>query len=161
PISMCMVIDQLSGWCVLGCEFGEPQIMFVNDPLDPDKCRGREDLRCALQPDGTSLCMPSCGSDAQCPGRYCDLKKGFCVDEPPMGDPPGAKCDPQAMADTCAGLCVQLGGQQSMCTSPCTLGGVVPNPDECGGDGACVFSPQGTGLGDSAFCAQGCQVQDE
>ena len=34
-----------SGECFLECQTG-PELMFINDPLDPTKCHGREDLRC-------------------------------------------------------------------------------------------------------------------
>lgn len=160
--STCLMADPNGpGECLLGCVFGDPSLMTVNDPLDPSKCHGREDLRCQTLQDGSEVCLPSCGDDSQCAGRYCDPKLSVCVDSPPAGEPLGAACDPQAMTPTCAGICIGITGGKSMCTSPCTMGGEVPNPLECGGDGICIYSPAGTGVGDLGYCAQSCTQQDQ
>lgn len=162
PASTCLMSPDGVGECALGCTFGVPELMYLNDPLDREKCHGREDLRCQQIPDGSQVCLPTCGSDAQCPGRHCDAKTSVCVDAAPAGDPLGAKCDPMAMATTCAGICIAVAGGQSLCTSACTMGGEIPNENECGGSGSgvCLFSPQGTGVGDLGFCAQACGAQD-
>ncbi len=158
----CLLADPNGpGECLLGCVFGDPPLMTLNDPLDPSKCRAREDLRCQELQDGSNVCLPSCGSDAQCPGRYCDQRLSVCVDAPSAGTALGSKCDPQAMTNTCAGFCVGISGGASMCTSPCAMGGEVPNPDECGGAGVCIYSPSGTGVGDLGYCAQTCEKQDQ
>jgi hypothetical protein len=75
----------------------------------------------------------------------------------------GAKCDPQAMTDERAGVCIAITGGLSMCSSPCVLGGEVPNPLECFGplNGVCLYSPAGSGAGDGGFCAQACTQQDQ
>jgi hypothetical protein len=164
--SSCLFSAGGVGECFLGCTPGEPPIEYLNDPLDPDKCHGREDLRCEkLPPDGAAVCMPTCGSDAHCDGRLCDPRTQVCVDMPNPGKPLGAKCDPDAMVPECGGLCVELPGMElkTMCTNACVLGGEIPNEFECGGAaaGICIYAPQGLGVGDMAYCAQSCGQQDQ
>ncbi len=163
PGSTCVFPDGGgTGECLLGCVFGDPPLFSLNDPLDPSKCRGREDLRCQQLPDGSEVCVPTCGSDAQCAGGFCDPKTGACVGVKPVGDPLGAACDPDAMVTSCQGICIQITGGKTMCTQTCTMGGEVPNEAECGGSqsGICIYSPSGTGVGDMGFCAQACAQQD-
>ncbi len=163
--SACLFGADGAGECFLGCLFGEPQIMYLNDPLDPDKCHGREDLRCEETPEGTTVCMPTCGSDAHCAGRFCDPRSEVCVDAPSPGKALGAKCDPEAMVPECGGVCISFPGLEpkTMCTSPCTLGGEVPTDFECGGTaaGICLYALANSGVGDLAYCAQSCAQQDQ
>jgi hypothetical protein len=154
------------GVCVLTCDIG-PALMYLNDALDPNKCLGRDDLRCFPLSNATSGCMPTCGGDAQCPaGRVCDPRTAVCVDTPNMGKPEGSKCNQMAAMPECAGVCVSFGGSITQCTSPCVLGGDPSDPSNtpnCGGieKGLCAYSPQGNGAGDYGFCAPSCGKQDE
>jgi hypothetical protein len=136
--------------------------MFLNEELDPDKCHGRADLRCQELSEG-GICLPTCGSDAQCPGRSCDPTTVMCVDQPNDGKPLGAKCEVTPMGTDCAGLCIEIANDKSLCTTPCSMAGPLPDPFECGGPerGICLYSPSGTGLGDLGYCAQSCTAQDQ
>jgi hypothetical protein len=166
--NVCFYSDSLGkGECIRGCVHGEPPLMYLNDDLDPDKCHGREDVRCAVLQDGSEVCLPTCGSDSQCDGRSCDPLLAVCVDKPKSGKALGETCDPMAADPGCAGVCITIGNGDAsknkyMCTSPCVMGGVVEGSDDCGGieKGICIYSPQGTGVGDSAFCAESCKTQE-
>lgn len=156
------------GECILGCIFGEPELMFLDDELDPSKCNGREDVRCAQLQDGSEVCLPTCGSDSQCDGRVCDPRLAVCVDTPNAGKALGEQCDPEAMEPECAGTCITIGSgdptmDKYMCTSPCVMAGIVEGSDDCGGleKGICIYSPSGTGVGDTAFCAESCTAQED
>jgi hypothetical protein len=59
--------------------------MTLNDPLDPGKCHGREDLRCQEMGFGYAVCIPICGSDGACEDRFCDPELTVCVDYPEVG----------------------------------------------------------------------------
>lgn len=89
----------------------------INDTSDPlieeRNCRSRSELACwadeALRRTSaagslfnTGPCLPLCGSDADCPGRYCTPGRylSLCTDQPPPPPPPiGAACS----ADTDCG----------------------------------------------------------
>ncbi|MEP7122789.1 MAG: hypothetical protein ABJE95_17825 [Byssovorax sp.] len=154
------------GVCLLTCDLG-PDLMFLDDPLDPMKCHGREDVRCASVTNTVTACMPTCGKDDQCPaGRFCDPRVAVCVDKANTGLASGAKCDPMAMTPECAGVCVNFTGGTTSCSSPCVLGGSITDPTtvtDCGGleKGLCVYSPTGNGPGDFGFCAPGCSLQSD
>jgi hypothetical protein len=149
--------------CLLGCIFGDPALMYLDDDLDPNKCHGRDDLRCQGLQDGSEVCLPTCGSDDQCDGRSCDPRFAVCVDTPNTGKGLGEKCDTMAMMTDCAGTCIGITGGKSMCTSPCAMGGSATDTFDCGGPdkGVCLYSPSGTGVGDVGFCAQSCTIQDQ
>ncbi len=152
------------GQCVLGCVIGDPVGEgYINDPLDPSKCRGREDVRCAPWGD-YELCIPTCGRDSQCAGRSCDPRTGVCVDNPNTGSPTGTVCDPDAPnEDGCAGFCQTFSGDvDSICTSPCVLDGEIEG-DDCGGlsNGLCAYSPSGFGPGDFGRCSAACSAHDQ
>ena len=145
--------------CYLLCETG-PQGVAIDDPLDPAKCRGREDVRCTEFPEAT-VCVPSCGSDSECDGgRVCDPRSRSCVDVLNRGLPMGAACDADAEPEQCAGYCVESTLNTSLCTSLCVLGGAADSLD-CGGlkSGACAFPPPGYGAGDLGFCTPACSAQ--
>jgi hypothetical protein len=154
------------GVCLLTCDLG-PDLMFLDDPLDPAKCHGRDDVRCANVTATVTACLPTCGKDEQCTkGRVCDPRSAVCVDKANTGLPSGAKCDPMAQTPECAGVCVNFSGGTTSCSSPCGLGGDITDPtavNDCGGldKGLCVYSPAGNGPGDFGFCAPGCSAQDE
>jgi hypothetical protein len=134
--------------------------MFIDDPLDPDKCFGREDVAC--QPAlGVELCIPTCGSDSQCPaGRLCDPGLKVCVTTANMGLPTGDDCDP--MMSACAGQCISFAGGLTACSTRCVLGGELV-ADDCGGldQGLCAFLPSGNGAGDVGFCAEACTAHSD
>lgn len=154
------LIDNGVGECFLGCEIG-PELEFIDDELLETKCHQREDVRCIELDDGPA-CIPTCGSDDQCPGgRVCDPRAAVCVDDPNTGDPDGVACDPDN--DTCEGRCVSFtGGTLTMCSNVCVLGGELDGFD-CGGleNGVCVFRPSGYGPGDHGFCSPACSVQTD
>ncbi|MBL9027370.1 MAG: hypothetical protein JNL21_34585 [Myxococcales bacterium] len=154
-----------NGICLLGCEIGPP-LEFIDDPLLEDKCQQREDLRCVDTNDG-AVCLPTCGSDAQCPaGRSCDPQLAICVDTPNTGLESGELCDPMADPPECAGVCVNFGtdpgAPPAYCSNRCVLGGELDSFD-CGGldQGVCVFRPSGYGAGDQGFCSPACSVQSD
>ena len=109
--SSCLKNDAASpGICVLGCDQG-PALMSLQDPLDPAKCYGRDDLRCQALSATSSVCLPTCGKDDQCPaGRVCDPRFAVCVDKANTGKAPGDKCDPKAAMPECAGVCLSITG---------------------------------------------------
>jgi hypothetical protein len=150
------------GECYLGCVLG-PKLGSIDEPLSPDKCHGREDLRCAPA-GGEPVCLPTCGTDAQCGARKCDPYLAACVDSPHTGKSTGALCDENAPdEDGCAGLCQTFTNDiASVCTSPCVLGGPLEG-DDCGGldVGVCVYRPSDYGAGDFGRCAPRCTVHDE
>ena len=159
------------GICLLTCTLG-PELMFLNDPLDPAKCHGREDVRCATlnTQEKVTACVPSCGRDDQCPaGRFCDQRSAMCVAKPSTGLPLGSKCNQQTMPPECAGVCVSFGGGVTMCSSPCVLGGEIDPNDlaaitDCGGldKGICVYSAAAeSGVGDLGICGAACVEQDD
>ncbi len=157
------------GVCVLSCELG-PELSPPSDELDPNKCNGREDVRCGpINNAGTLGCRPTCGRDDQCTtGRVCDPRTTLCVDKANTGLPTGAKCTQGTNPPECAGLCVSFGDGITSCASPCVLGGVIDLNDlmaitDCGGldKGFCAYSPQGNGAGDYGFCAPSCKTQGD
>src|SRR5262245_25334744 len=84
-----------NGICLPGCTFGPP-LRFLDDPLDPSKCHGRDDVRCQSLNMASipAACIPTCGKDNQCPApRVCDPRIAICVDTANVGKPTGAKCN--------------------------------------------------------------------
>ena len=154
-------VDYEDRWeCYLECQTG-PQGMAIDDPLDPSKCHGREDVRCTQYP-SAAVCVPSCGSDSQCDGGLvCDPRSTSCVAEPTTGLPMGAACDPDAEEDACAGYCLES-TFGVFCASLCVLGGVADALD-CGGleQGACAIPLVGYGAGDAGFCSPACSAQSD
>ncbi len=161
------VVDEnwQNGICLLTCTIG-PALTFVNDPLDPKKCNGRNDVSCTPADINTNLCLPTCGGDSQCPlGRVCDPRLTVCVDKASTGKPTGAPCDPKAKVPECAGICAEFVGGATTCTSSCVLGGdpgptMTPN---CGGveHGYCLYWNDANGAGDIGFCAPACNKHDD
>jgi len=156
------------GVCVLSCDIG-PSLISLDEALDPNKCNGREDVRCGpLDNMGNFYgCLPTCGRDDQCPaGRVCDPRKAVCVSVPSAGLPGGAQCDPMATTTECAGICISFSGGVTSCSSPCVLGGDFTDltaVTDCGGldKGVCAYSPAGNGAGDYGYCAAACQTHGD
>jgi hypothetical protein len=168
---VCYKIDPTQpGRCTLPCMLAQlPQddVSGLFTKLSPDKCRGRSDVRCArLGATMNGVCLPTCGDDAQCDGRYCDPRTVVCVDVPSTGLPIGAACDPTADASVCAGLCVGFQTGAAICSDPCVLGADPdggPLPYDCGGAdrGLCAFHPMQNGAGDMGYCTPACTTQGE
>jgi hypothetical protein len=124
PMATCGVTDpQLGGFCQRGCLSKEPA-------RGEEKCLGREDLICLsvaaggdlpFDPDERQLgsCVPSCSSDADCPGRFCDPISFNCSDSPASGGEIGAACDTDT--DCAGGLCIFPVGGPAFCTAYCAL----------------------------------------
>lgn len=169
PGSHCMPTGGVNGGseCVLGCEFGTPAFDYGEQPLDPNKCHGREDVGCFPQFGDYSLCMPMCGSDSQCPaGKVCHPLLTVCVDEAPPGKQFGEECDIDLQ--DCAGHCMRLTGtqKQTICTNLCVLGGAFEESLDCGGidNGWCIArgaDAPASGLGDRGYCVPSCQTQED
>lgn len=150
----------VGGWCLEGCELG-PELVYIDDELDPDKCHGRDDVRCA-ELEGAAVCLPTCGTDDQCDGGYCNLSTKVCTAQPSEGLPRGQGCDPDAAE--CAGICVSFVDETgavdfAVCSDWCVMGGDIY--EDCGGleQGLCAFRPGDYGVGDGGFCTAACDEQ--
>ncbi|MBL8742957.1 MAG: hypothetical protein JNK04_17735, partial [Myxococcales bacterium] len=105
--------------CIETCILGEPVQEFLDSPLDPEKCHGREDVRCATV-NNQDICIPTCLSDADCGQRFCDPRLAICVDEPNTGIANGEPCPD---GDECEGICVSFTDGETRCSNYCVLGG--------------------------------------
>lgn len=167
PGATCFQIDTTqAGRCTLSCKVGPPvaDIAGLFADLDPSKCRGREDLRCGKAKDSVGVCLPTCGSDAQCHGgRVCDPRSAVCVDQANEGLPTGAACDPTTPLSACGGICAGFDNGAAMCSSPCVLGGEKLDTTDCGGveNGFCAFRLAAYGVGDIGHCTPSCNVQSD
>jgi hypothetical protein len=130
--------------CALGCEYGV---------RNEGKCLDRPAVSCA-QEGSFDVCLPTCGSDADCGDRYCDLALGTCVDAQRGSIPVGEACAAEDAA-ACEGLCnVSLG----VCSGQCTLGeagcgnSALPRVGELG-----CFPLASYTVGDGGFCLQACE----
>lgn len=145
-------------YCFEGCTKGES--------TSATKCHSRADVACLQVSSTSTACLPTCGSDGECPvGRYCDLFLGVCVDQEPAGDPLGMPCDPNAAVDPCAGFCVDFGNGYAVCSGLCTVGLGIPS---CGFDADTPGSPiclpllgETDSVGDGGLCLQQCDCNDE
>ncbi|MBW2453832.1 MAG: hypothetical protein JRI68_04955 [Deltaproteobacteria bacterium] len=162
--------------CVRNCEFGTPEGGPYDD-LPDDKCHGRDDLICVPIQGGAALCIPMCGSDADCgDGRGCDVRAGVCVDTPRQGLALGAgPCevdddDTPDDEDPCRGFCLPFEADQNqevhLCSALCSWGGDLDTSHNCGGptQGLCAYQSRTligdtevvSQLGDAAFCTGSC-----
>ncbi len=170
PAADCFqVIPTEPGLCLRQCLSRSP-----TDPLE-NKCLGRSDVACysevalGLADIGVSRqrgwCRPQCGSDADCPGRACNLGTGACVDEAPPGSAIGERCE--ADGDCASGFCLELVGDERLCSAACVFGQSVG----CGyglvaeSRGAGCVVPRVTsaflgseGDGDVGLCAELCDT---
>jgi hypothetical protein len=142
--------------------------MGIDEALNEDKCHGREDVRCQEIVAGSPVCTPTCGSDSQCDGRFCDPQIKVCVDTPNTGFANGLACNPMATNPECAGICVSFTVEMgkppiTMCSEWCVLGGELNSTADCGGltEGVCAFLPTGNGAGDFGVCAPACTQHDD
>jgi hypothetical protein len=149
-----------SGKCLLGCTPG-PAVGALTDPLDPAKCRGRDDLACASDVTAAPVCVPACGKDAQCPGRLCSPRFGVCVDQLPTGKPFGQTCTPAD--DACTGVCEPVSDTAAMCSARCVVGHETVASNDCGGlfVGLCFPRDEGDGAGDRGACTPACTEHDD
>lgn len=166
--ALCLQLDESSnqGYCVQGCEFGEP--------LGAPKCRGRLDFACLpalLAPLGAACntaadcapgdlctesgctlvipaCLPQCRGDIDCPGQYCDQSflSGTCTTVKPTGKRLGEPCtvpgpDEPREPDECRGFCQSDdGGPSGHCAATCGLSSPCAwSSDTETFDGACLY----------------------
>jgi len=157
--AICLSVTDTTAFCFEPCTIGSS---------DPNKCSGRVDMACNQPIDadgnpesGPGYCAPSCGSDADCKGRKCDLASGYCADTTTGTGvlPLGAACDPNLMPDHCTGACVTFLGGLSLCSGLCSLGTIgcdqsqsSPTPSV-----ACDIPSSTTATtGDSGYCGPLC-----
>lgn len=156
-----------AGLCLRSCRSLDPTSVAEN------KCLGRHDVVCqseaflgvsmftALRQRG--LCLPQCGSDEDCAGRFCDLARGLCTDTRPQGALVGEYCESGA---DCAGGSCSRGGGEAACTAPCVFGqpvgcgdGASANPRNFGCWDVVVSGfVASEGYGDVGFCMELCDV---
>jgi hypothetical protein len=149
------------------------------DPLPgEEKCLNRGDVACfseaALRREVFSadrqngVCLPSCGSDADCPqGRFCHRQGGICTTFPSPGASTGASC---GLDSDCDGLmCESRVDGVGICTATCVLGSLS----------GCGFAADATvrevgcltpmvaagrfseGVGDVGLCRELCDVDTD
>jgi hypothetical protein len=124
PTASCGINDASgTGLCFRGCLSKEPE-------PGEQKCLDREDLICfsyaasgdlpfdALERQPGS-CAPSCASDAECGGRFCDPTSGRCSDVAPSGADIGAACS--ANAECAGGYCAVPVDGPAFCSAFCSL----------------------------------------
>lgn len=168
PGAACRVIDGTDdGICLRGC--------LSKDPMPNElKCLDRTDVICwstaalGLAPFDPfarqqGFCQPACGSDADCPGGFCDLLSGNCADEPPAGAAIGAGC--AVDADCRGGVCATPIGGASFCTASCVYGtlGCGFGDSDTERDAVCAApylaaGGSSEGLGDVGSCLETCDA---
>ena len=170
PGAACNVAPGMDrGMCLRSCLSKAPE------PRER-KCLDRPDLVCwslpalDLEPYSITtrqlgLCEPACGSDDDCPGRFCDLSSGLCADRAPSGAPIGAGCvlDP----DCASGKCLAPVGGAPYCSAPCRFGTLGCGFAETATrrQAACaapllVEGGVGEGVGDVGTCLELCDAAD-
>jgi hypothetical protein len=112
----------------------------------------RDAYACATIAANTSICLPDCMSDAQCPVvGACDVMSGFCQ-APPGMTPTGEPCagDFECASNNDDPYCISemQGFPQGYCSEYCDL-----QNDDCAGDAVCLDVGGGTGL-----CLDGCAI---
>lgn len=115
---LCLQLTDTEAYCLSSCTPGD-------DVLSGVKCGGRQDMACQ-DFGGAGLCLPTCGTDADCPSdRLCDLGLGACVDELLDGAPVGGACDPTGDSTDCESLfCLRFSETYGACTGACRTGTV-------------------------------------
>jgi hypothetical protein len=153
------------GICLRGCLSKEPEPGEL-------KCLDRKDVACwstavlGTEPFSVfsrqqGFCMPSCGSDADCSGRFCDLATGLCADAARQGAAIGASC---GVDDDCAGgRCMSPVGGSSFCSAACVFGTLGCGFGEADGARSAVCAAPllteggvSEGLGDVGTCLEAC-----
>lgn len=173
-----------SGLCLEGCAIGPDAL---------NKCHDRPDFACqffdsvttttlcsvdedcansAVCNNGSCVdiitaCQPTCASDDDCAGDFCNIGTGLCQATKPAGKAVGSACDVNATTDECAGMCIgDSAGTFSLCSGYCTFG----VQGGCGWNGVgpaqagCMFVPryvQDLGAGDVGYCGQLCDCNDD
>jgi hypothetical protein len=165
-----------AAYCLEGCTQGGS-----TGSADPNKCHaritdGEGPVACTqlggffdAGPFGVSACEPTCGDNADCGDKKCDLSTGFCDSSPKTGDPIGAPCDPQAIqggaADLCAGICINDNPNdptKGECSALCAVGSVGCGAEQGQVDAACLFVFDETaGVGDVGACGQLCDCDSD
>jgi len=162
-----------SGMCLRTCRSQNPTSPREN------KCLSRVDVVCQSEAylgiaefSGVrqrGLCLPQCGSDEDCEGRFCDLARGLCVSAQPSGAPVGASCEVDA--DCLGRRCINAtsSGSEKLCTAPCVFGPPVGCGDGVSADPRNYVCLQplisgfvsSEGLGDVGFCVEMCDVDGD
>ncbi|HVJ16403.1 MAG TPA: hypothetical protein VM686_13270, partial [Polyangiaceae bacterium] len=177
-----------TGYCLEGCAFDQGLTPKCHDRIE-SVCTGvafqeldtdcTDNLDCGANEACLSgvcnavltVCLPNCGSDADCDdGLFCDPLTGLCMEDPPTGKGVNEACDPAADPDECAsGYCsvTYMHEDEGTCSGFCNLG----HPFSCGytgegkADAACLFgtvlSGEASEVGDLGVCGQLCDCDDE
>jgi hypothetical protein len=133
-------------------------------PVVENKCHQRAELACWPVDISFGFCAPSCGSDADCGDRFCDLATGTCLAQAPVGDPIGNTCTLED--DQCAGFCLQFTEDTngSSCSGTCTFGtrgcGDDPTSEEPA-NFVCMPDINSVGQGDLGVCVQACDCNTQ
>ena len=155
PSGYCTEICTLAvGTCMFGGACLDVQVGMglgaCFDTCDPQGKDCRDPYACLTVVGGSSVCIPDCMSDQECPiTKSCNVMSGFC-EAPPGMTPTGQPC---AGAFECASnnddpYCIseQQGFPQGYCSEECNL-----MMDDCAGDAVCVDVNNGF-----ALCLDGC-----
>jgi len=154
--------------CLENCKVGPAAAGAV-------KCHNRADEDCDfLGMTTNAVCKPLCGTDADCPGRKCNLTIGLCSDMPAVGDPIGTACTANGATDPCAGYCIALAAGSNgqpvpgICTADCVFGSVEGcnwrrTAANAGPPiGGCLDTYRQAGdVGDLGICYQLCDTVDD
>jgi hypothetical protein len=170
PQSDCLAFDQAgNGYCFRTCLTQDPAV-------GEEKCLNRSNVACnseaalglsGVNPDRTTgWCLPQCNSDAECPGRVCNLGNGICQAAQLPGLPIGAAC--QTESDCLGRLCLQADADERVCSAPCVYQGNSFQASACGyaqspRDAACLIPAYSSaigseGIGDVGACLEVCDV---
>jgi hypothetical protein len=147
-----------TGVCVLGCTYGSTD--------RASKCHARADVACVGDVGQSSVCIPMCSQDVDCPsGRKCDPQAGVCVDLAPPGDPLGTYCSGDAGTSNCAGGCLGY-ASATFCTMRCVLGELnacnhAMGAFGTGAHGICNLGDPNAGPGDMGYCVQECETAQD
>jgi hypothetical protein len=170
PGAACNVLPGMDqGMCLRGCLSKSPEAR-------ERKCLDRPDVTCwslpalgfepfSITSRQQGLCQPSCGSDEDCPGHFCDLSLGLCTDRAPSGAAIGAAC--ASDADCASGTCLTPVGGLSYCSAVCRFGMLGCGFAETapGREAACaapLLTEGGVaeGAGDAGTCLELCDLSD-
>jgi hypothetical protein len=111
------------------------------------------------------ICRPLCVVNDECgSGLVCDRATGACTEEPRLGSPFGAPCDPTD-AETCEGLCATFNDdEEGLCTHACPFHAPDGETTWCSYDGVtptgvCAWPlSSAADSGDAALCAPLCEA---
>jgi hypothetical protein len=178
PAALCYPFQNGKAFCLKGCTYGPDQY----ETFDPAKCEGREDVACGpvvTFVDGkkvTPACAPSCNSDTDCDGLWCDPLWGLCSATPLEGAQTGAECTFSNEIRECKGACKPAYDPNGdiytfYCADRCTYGAVPScgwaGPGDVPADAYCLASLSpiveagGPSAGDKGLCMQLCDCNSD